>query len=88
MSTKWCKSCIGSLTHLVVTTCPDILYSVRRVRQRKREAHKEHLSTAKRILRYLCVPENKPLKYFKSGRQIVGYIDADCDAYLKTFYTA
>lgn len=71
------QSLIGSLMYLAVCTRPDILHSVCKLAQRNNDPHVEHLSAAKRILRFLCTTQDMQLRYNKTGKPIECFVDSD-----------
>lgn len=69
------QSLIGSLMYIAINTRPDILHSVSKLSQRNNDPHEEHISAAKRILRYLSATQDKQLKYQKKGKPIECFTD-------------
>ncbi|CAN1181640.1 Retrovirus-related Pol polyprotein from transposon TNT 1-94 [Linum perenne] len=74
------RKLIGQLNYLV-TTRPDIAYSVQQLCQFQAEPHSSHLQAAHRILRYVKGAPGQGL-FFSSANELVikGYCDADWGA--------
>lgn len=71
------QNLIGSLMYLAVATRPDISYAVSYLSQFNTCYGQEHWIAAKRILRYLKGTKNFALKFYKTGKKLVGMADAD-----------
>lgn len=71
------QNLIGGLMYLVVSTRPDIAYSVSYLSQFNRCPSKTHWIQAKRILRYLKGTIDKCLVYTKNVSDFTGFVDAD-----------
>lgn len=75
-ATKY-QSLIGTLMYLALTTRPDILHSVCKLSQRNKDPHIEHETAAKHIIRYLSKTKDLKMHYFRTGKPIQGFVDAD-----------
>lgn len=75
-ATKY-QTLIGSLMYLAISTRPDILHSVCKLSQMNKNPNSTHEAGAKHILRYLSSTKNMKLHYYKTGKSIEGYTDAD-----------
>lgn len=71
------QSLIGSLMYLAVCSRPDILHSVCKLSQKNTEPHQEHMTAARRILKYLNKTIDFKLRYKRTGEPIMCYVDAD-----------
>jgi len=71
------RELLGSLMYLAQGTCPDIAYAVSALSQYNTCYSKTHWTCAKKVLRYLKGSIDYGLNYTKSGRNIIGYVDAD-----------
>lgn len=67
---------VGSLIYLSVTTRIDIAFSVMYLTRHMHAPSREHLTMAKRVLRYLQTTQELGITYY-SKDQIIGYSDAD-----------
>jgi len=67
--------------YLAQGTHPDIAYAVSALSQYNTCYSKAHWTCAKRMLRYLKGSIDYGLNYTKSGRNLVGYVDADWGSY-------
>ncbi|XP_075170491.1 uncharacterized protein LOC142242861, partial [Haematobia irritans] len=63
--------------YIALNTRPDILHSVSKLSQRNNNPHSEHMSAAKRVLKYLHASEDMAIKFKKTGSPIVCFTDAD-----------
>ena len=63
--------------YLAVSTRPDIAYTVRALSQFNVRHGMELWNAAKRVLRYLKSTSNYGLTFKKTGKDLVGYVDAD-----------
>lgn len=63
--------------YLAICTRPDILHSVCKLSQKNTEPHHEHMTAAKRILKYLKKTVDFKLKYQKTGEHVICYADSD-----------
>ena len=73
------KRIIGCLRYLTLTR-PDLTYSVSYLRQFMSKPYSNHMTTAKRILRYVKGTTNYGLKYkFDKECELIGYCDSDYD---------
>ncbi|XP_073107386.1 secreted RxLR effector protein 161-like [Elaeis guineensis] len=71
------RSLIGSLIYLT-NTRPDIMYSVSYVSRFMSNPSKLHLTTAKRILKYLQSTKKQEIRYVKEeNNSLVGFTDSD-----------
>lgn len=72
------RSVVGSLRYLV-NTRPDIAFSVGYVSRYMEARHEEHLTTVKRILRYMLLQSRLGVFYprNKSMIDLLGYSDED-----------
>jgi hypothetical protein len=70
------KEAIGSLMYLMLSTRPDIAFSLNQVSQFSENPKKEHWAAVKRILAYLQGTPNHGLR-FGTGDTLIGYTDAD-----------
>lgn len=68
---------IGSLMYLAVSTRPDIAFAVNSLSQFNNCYTQEHWTAAKRILRYLKGTLDYGITFHKTGKPLVGYVDAD-----------
>ena len=74
---KLYRGMIGSLLYLTASR-PDILFSVCLCARFQSDPRESHLTTVKRILRYLKGTPNLGLMYKKTSQyKIFGYCDAD-----------
>ena len=75
--------------YLAISTRPDILHSVCKLSQRNMDPHTEHEAGVWHILRYLQKTLDCKLHYFKTGKPIECFVDADwgCDASDKKSFT-
>jgi len=74
---KLYRSMIGSLLYFIASR-PDILYSVCLCARFQSDPRESHLTSVKRIFRYLKGTTNLGLPYRKSlDYQLVGFCDAD-----------
>jgi len=71
------QNLIGSLMYLAVSTRPDIAYDVSSLSQLHTNYTTEHWIAAKRVLRYLKGTPDYGLTFEKTGKDLVGYVDAD-----------
>ncbi|XP_041564465.1 secreted RxLR effector protein 161-like [Drosophila elegans] len=71
------QSLIGALMWLAVSTRPDIAFAVSALSQYNTNFGKQHWIAAKRVLRYLKGTQDYCLVYKRSGKDLVGYADAD-----------
>lgn len=71
------RELIGALMYLSVCTRPDISFAVSYLSQFSNAYGKEHWVSAKRVLRYLRGTIDVGLRYKKTGKTAVGYVDAD-----------
>jgi len=71
------RELLDSLMYLAQGTRPDIAYAVNALSQYNTCYSKTHWTCAKRVLRYLKGSIDYGLNYTKSGRNLVGYVDAD-----------
>ena len=71
------RQLIGSLMYLAVGTRPDISFAVSTLSQYNSNFGSEHWTAAKRVLRYLKGTRDLGLKYSKTDKPIIGYVDAD-----------
>lgn len=71
------QSLIGSLMYIGICTRPDIIHSVSKLSQKNSDPHLEHMTAAKRVLKYLNKTKEVQLKYSKTGEPIKCYVDAD-----------
>ncbi|XP_019888500.1 uncharacterized protein LOC109611240 [Ooceraea biroi] len=71
------RELIGSLMYLAQGTRPDIAHAVSSLSQWNTSFKKIHWTCAKRVLRYLKGTINHGLHYTKSGKNLIGYTDAD-----------
>lgn len=71
------RELIGSLMYLAVCTRPDIAYAVSYLSQFNSCFDQTHWTAAKRILRYLNGTKDFGLIFKKTGKKLVGYVDAD-----------
>ena len=63
--------------YLSVCTRPDITHAVNYLSQFNNCYQEQHWRAAKRVLRYLKCTRNCELVYFKTGKGIITYVDAD-----------
>ena len=70
------QNLIGCLMYLAVSTRPDIAYAVSALSQFNVRHGLEHWNAAKRVLRYLKSTSNYGLTFKKTGKDLVGYVDA------------
>ena len=69
---------VGCLIYASITTRPDISHAVNVLSQHMAKPNKEHLSAAKRVLRYLRGTTDVGIIFRKSDNfELVGYSDAD-----------
>ena len=71
------QNLIESLMYLAVSTRPDISHAVSALSQYNTNYGMQHWVAAKRVLRYLKGTGNKGLIFRKTGKNLVGYADAD-----------
>ena len=71
------QSMVGSLLHAARATRPDISHAVGVVSKFNSEPTQAHLTAVKRIFRYLKGTLDLVLQYKVTGRDLVGYSDAD-----------
>lgn len=71
------RSIIGSLMFLAVSSRPDIAFAVSMLSRFNNNPHVEHITAAKRVLRYLKGTVDYELQFRKTERKLVGYVDAD-----------
>lgn len=71
------QSLIGVLMYLVVSTRPDIAYTVNYFSQFNTNYSIDHWKTAKRVLRYLKDTIECGVMYEKTGLPLFGVVDAD-----------
>lgn len=71
------QSLIGSLMYLATSTRPDISHAVSALSQFNSQYTQEHWNAAKRLLRYLKGTQNHGLQFSRTGKPLVGYVDAD-----------
>ena len=75
-------SAVGSLMYAMVCTRPDIAHAVGVLSRFMSNPRKEHWTTVKRVLRYLCGTSDYVLWYqgiprFDKVLNICGFVDAD-----------
>lgn len=63
--------------YIAIATRPDILHSVNKLSQFNSHPHKEHLASAKHILRYLSHTSQYSLHFQASGSPMVCFSDSD-----------
>lgn len=68
---------IGSLLHLSVYSRPDISCSVNMLSQFNQDPRKQHWNLALKVVRYLATTINQKLEYKKTGKPLVGFVDAN-----------
>lgn len=72
------RGLIGSLIYLVLATRPDIAWVVGKLSQFLNNPSSEHVTAAKRVLRYLKATKDQKLIYTKQDEvNLVGYSDSD-----------
>ena len=72
------RDLIGSLIYHMVATRPDIAWVITKLSQFFNNPTSEHISAAKRVLRYLKGTRDQKLTYMKQTRlNLVGYSDSD-----------
>jgi len=71
------RELIGALMYWSVCTRPDISYAVSYLSQFSNRYKREHWIAAKRVLRYLSGTQELGLTYKKTGKSILGFVDAD-----------
>ena len=71
------QSMVGSLLHAARATRPDISHAVGVVSKFNSEPTEAHLTAVKRIFRYLKGTLDLVLQYKSTGRNLLGYSDAD-----------
>lgn len=67
------RELIGALMYLAVYTRPDIAYAISYLSQ----FNNSHWIAAKRVLRYLQGTRNVGLSFRKTGKSLIGFVDAD-----------
>ena len=73
----WYASCIGSLMYAMLGTRPDIAFVESLLSRYMAKPGPEHISAAKRVLRYLKETLNLELVYRGDLKPLAGYTDAD-----------
>lgn len=71
------RELVGALMYLSVCTRSDISHAVSFLSQYCNRFTREHWAAAKRVLRYLQGTRNLGLIYRKTGKPILGFVDAD-----------
>ena len=71
------QSMVGSLLHAARATRPDISHAVGVVSGFNSNPSEAHLTAVKRIFRYLKGTINLSLQYKATGKDLIGYSDAD-----------
>ena len=79
VAAKKYRSLVGSLLYAATSTRPDIAYSVSYLSRFMANPDVQHLSAAKRVLRYLKGTKEKGLVYSgnAAAKSLIGYSDAD-----------
>lgn len=71
------RSCVGKLNYLASTTRSDLSFAVSYLSQNNKCLHREHMVSAKRVLRYLKGTEDRGVEYTQNSKDIEVYSDAD-----------
>ncbi|XP_043471732.1 secreted RxLR effector protein 161-like [Leptopilina heterotoma] len=71
------QSLIGALIYLVVSTRPDIAYTISVLSQFNVNPGRMHWVAAKRVLRYLRSTSDHGLTFKKTQEKLIGFVDAD-----------
>lgn len=68
---------VGCITYLSMCTRPDLAFVASKLGKFNDCAEREHVTAAKRVLRYLKGTKDLMLTYEPSGQPMYGYVDAD-----------
>ena len=71
------RQVVGSLIYLMTATRPDISWIVSKLSQFLEKPGPQHVTAAKRVLRYLKATKNYSLTFKPTDNQLIGYTDSD-----------